>query len=224
MAENVILWRPRDRFQSGNGDYIGAVRRARAGDHLWVRIRRFTSAGQTEQDVSVPLKQSTYVGYRKDSPAYWYLLALRIVTRFLCLVLGFWVAAVRVYDRAAWNLLFILLSVANLITDSRTLFGNEDALQPFLTTFSFGLIILGPSRWLILGLPFRSGLLPTGIIRGSNGYCWSDAGQSCGRCYCDAVHFPADHALSNRRRHRRYSMASWHRQISLWRALLNSMT
>jgi hypothetical protein len=81
--------------------YIGPVRRARVGDRLRVRIRRFTSAGPTEQDVSIPLQQFTYVGFtRGASPAYWLVIALRIATPLLCMALGFWVAAVRVYDRA----------------------------------------------------------------------------------------------------------------------------
>jgi len=125
--------------------YIGPVRRARVGDRLRVRIRRFTSLGPTEQDVSIPLQQFTYVGLtRGASPAYWLVIALRIATPFLCMALGFWVAAVRVYDRAGWNLLFMMLSVANLVQDDRTIWGHEDALQPFLTAFSLGLIHLGP--------------------------------------------------------------------------------
>ncbi len=142
------------RALNGFADYIGAVRRARFGDRLDVRIRRFTSAGPREQDLSVPLKQFTYVGYRKGSPAYLCLLAFRITTPFLCLVLGFWVAAVRVYDRAAWNLLFVMLSVANLIVDDRTAFGNEGSLQPFLTAFSVGLIHLGPIALAYFGITF----------------------------------------------------------------------
>jgi hypothetical protein len=67
---------------------------------------------------------------------------------------GFWVAALRVYDRAAWSLLFIMLSVANLITESRTLFGRQDALQPLLTGFSFGVIHVGPIALVYFGVTF----------------------------------------------------------------------
>jgi phosphoserine phosphatase RsbU/P len=143
------------RAVEGLADYVGAVRRARVGDRLRVRIRRFTPAGQTEQDVSIPLRQFTYVGFTKGaSPAFWWLLGFRIATPILCMALGFWVASVRVYDRAAWNLLFIMLSVANLITDGRTIYGNEDSLQPFLTAFSVGLIRLGPIALAYFGITF----------------------------------------------------------------------
>jgi sigma-B regulation protein RsbU (phosphoserine phosphatase) len=140
--------------------YVGAVRRARFGDRIRVRIKRVTSAGPIEQDLSLPLPQFSYVGYaRGGSPAYWFVLALRVATPFLCMALGFWVAAVRVYDRAAWNLLFMMLSVANLIQDGRTSWGHQDALQPFLTGFSGGLIRLGPIALAYFGITFPEPLV-----------------------------------------------------------------
>ncbi len=154
LRKGDLLLTVNGRALNGFSDYDGVVRKTRAGDRLQVRIQRSASAGPGEQELSVPLRPFTYVGYDKSSPAYWCLLALRIATPFLCLVLGFWVAAVRVYDRAAWNLLFILLSVANLITEGRTLFGNQDALQPFLTSFSFGAIIAGPVALAYFGITF----------------------------------------------------------------------
>jgi sigma-B regulation protein RsbU (phosphoserine phosphatase) len=72
----------------------------------------------------------------------------------LCIALGFWVAAVRVYDWAAWNLLLLMLSVANLTVEGRTIYGNEDWLQPFLTAFSIGLIRLGPIVLAYFGITF----------------------------------------------------------------------
>jgi phosphoserine phosphatase RsbU/P len=143
------------RALDGLAGYIGPVRRARVGDRLRVRIRRLTPDGPTEQDLSIPLQQFTYVGFTKGaSPAYWLLIALRITTPFLCMALGFWVAAMRVYDRAAWNLLFIMLSVANLVQDDRTIWGHDDALQPFLTVFSLGLIHVGPIALAYFGITF----------------------------------------------------------------------
>jgi len=139
----------------GLAGYVGQVRRARVGDRLRVRIRRSTPAGLIEQDLSIPLQQFTYVGFtRGASPGYWLVIALRIITPLLCMALGFWVAAIRVYDRAAWNLLFMMLSVANLVQDDRTIWGREDALQPFLTFFSLGLIHVGPIALAYFGITF----------------------------------------------------------------------
>jgi hypothetical protein len=47
-------------------------------------------------------------------------------------------------DRAAWALLFLMLSLSKLILDDRTIYGNEDALQPFLTGMAGLFIRLGP--------------------------------------------------------------------------------
>ncbi len=154
LRKGDLLLEVNGRPVNGFADYNGSVRNARAGDRLRVRIRRITPAGSQEHELSIPLRPFTYVGYDKSSPAYWCLLALRITTPFLCLVLGFWVVAVRIYDRAAWTLLIILLSVANLITEGRTLFGNQDALQPFLTWFSFAAIMLGPVALAYFGITF----------------------------------------------------------------------
>jgi hypothetical protein len=123
----------------GFSDYHGALRRARFGDRLRVRVRSATPTGPVEKDVSIELVRFTYLGFKQGkSPAYSYIVLLRIALPLFCLALGFWVAAVRVGDSAAWQLLVLMLSVANTIQDSRTLWGREDALQPFLTAFSTG--------------------------------------------------------------------------------------
>ena len=128
----------------GWSDIYGPVRRARTGDHLLLRVKRTGAAGPIEKDISVPLRRFTYVGYAPGSAGYVATILSRILTPLFCLALGFWVAAVRIGDRAAWALLFLMLTLANLITDSRTIFGHEDALQPFLTGLTAMLIRLGP--------------------------------------------------------------------------------
>lgn len=127
----------------GLSDMQGPVRRARTGDRLLVRVMRTGANGPREQDISVPLRRFTYVGYLPGSWAYAIAILFRIATPLFCLGLGFWVAAVRIGDRAAWALLFMMLSVANLITDDRTTWGHQDALQPFLTGLTLLFIHLG---------------------------------------------------------------------------------
>ena len=73
------------------------------------------------------------------SAAYPYIILLRIALPIFCVALGFWVAAVRVDDIAAWLLLFVMLCLANSIIDDRTVLGHEDVLQPFLSAFSLTL-------------------------------------------------------------------------------------
>jgi sigma-B regulation protein RsbU (phosphoserine phosphatase) len=168
----------------GWSDIAAPVRRARTGDHLQVRVKRTGAAGPLEQDISVPLKPFTYVGYKPGSAAYVVTIFFRILTPLFCLTLGFWVAAVRIDDRGAWTLLLLMLSVANLITDERTMWGREDALQAFLTALAilfshlgylalvyFAIIFPQPLtfdqrfpwiKWIVIGpMLVRAGLLGT---------------------------------------------------------------
>ncbi|HEX4807825.1 MAG TPA: SpoIIE family protein phosphatase [Bryobacteraceae bacterium] len=138
----------------GATDIVGPVRRARKGEHLLLHVKRTDAARSIEKDISVPLRQFTYVGYTPGSAAYVVTILFSILTPLFCLALGFWVAAVRVGDRAAWALLVLMLSVSNLILDDRTTYGNEDALQPLLTGLSAVFIRLGPLALVYFGIIF----------------------------------------------------------------------
>jgi sigma-B regulation protein RsbU (phosphoserine phosphatase) len=138
----------------GWSDIFGPVRRARTGDRLLLHVKRTGAASPVEQDVSVPLEPFTYMGYMPGSAGYIAMICSRILTPLFCLVLGFWVAAVRVGDRAAWALLALMLSVANLILDARTMYGHADALQPFLTGLTGVFIRLGPLALVYFGIIF----------------------------------------------------------------------
>ena len=135
-------------------DIYGPIRRARTGDRMLLHVRRPSPTGAVEQNVSVPLAQFTYVGYLPGSAEYIATICSRIVTPLFCLALGFWVAGVRRNDRAAWALLVLLLSVANLITDGRTTYGHADALEPFLTGLTSLFIRLGPLALVYFGIIF----------------------------------------------------------------------
>jgi phosphoserine phosphatase RsbU/P len=138
----------------GWSDIEGPVRRARTGDHTLLRVKRTGATASIEEDISVPLPQFTYVGYLPGSVAYVVTILFRIVTPLFCLGLGFWVAAVRIADRAAWALLVLMLSLSNLVVDDVTIFGNEDALQPFLTGLSVVFIRLGTLALVYFGIIF----------------------------------------------------------------------
>ena len=138
----------------GWSDIFGPVRRARTGNRLLLRVKRTGAAGPVEQDLSVPLDPFTYVGYKPGSAEYIATICSRILTPLFCLLLGFWVAAVRIGDPAAWALLALMLSVANLLIDARTMYGHEDALQPLLTTLTGISIRLGPLALVYFGIIF----------------------------------------------------------------------
>ena len=94
------------------------------------------------------------MGYLPGSAVYVVTILFRIVTPLFCLALGFWVAAVRIGDRAAWALLLMMLSVANAVMDDRTTFGHEGAFAAFLTGLTFALTYLGPLALIYFGIIF----------------------------------------------------------------------
>jgi phosphoserine phosphatase RsbU/P len=139
----------------GLSDLWGPVRRARLGDHLRVRVCSATAANPTEKDLSIELRPFTYLGLTKaSSSAFPWIILPSIVLPLFCIILGFWVAAVRVGDGAAWLLLVLMLSFANIITEGRVLFGNEDALQPLLTGFVDGFATLAPVALVFFSIVF----------------------------------------------------------------------
>jgi sigma-B regulation protein RsbU (phosphoserine phosphatase) len=128
-ALHTVNGRPIDGFFV----YYGALRRARPGDELQLRVQ---SPGENTsvRDLSIrlqpyqgasdpPIGFSTYLGT-----------ALRVLALpIVCLALGFWVAAVRLGDRSAW--LFLVLMIGLPATYSggspETLFGRESMLHVF---------------------------------------------------------------------------------------------
>ncbi len=139
-------------------DASAAVRHARLGDRLQLRVRSDADAaagGHVERDLSLALPPFTYFGYtRGDTAAYAYIILLRLVVPIFCLGLGFWVCAVRIDDRAAWLLLVLMLCFANAISDSRTTFGNDDWLQPWLTAFTLTLSACAPVALALFAIAF----------------------------------------------------------------------
>lgn len=138
----------------GWSDIYRPVRRARTGDHLLLRVKRTSATGSVEQDISVPLRRFTHVGYAPGSEAYVVTIVFRILTVLFCLALGFWVAGVRMGDRAAWTLLLLMLSWANLITDGSTMYGHEGALQPLLTGLNVFFLRLSSLSLVYFGIVF----------------------------------------------------------------------
>jgi phosphoserine phosphatase RsbU/P len=147
------------RQYEGEADYWGPLRRAKVGDRLQVRVRSNTAAGPVERDLSIELRPLTYLGRTKaGSRAFPWIILPSILLPFFCIVIGFWVAGARVGDRPAWLLLLLMIGLANRITEGRTLYGYQDALQPFLTGFVFGFRILMPLSLAFFGIAFPTPL------------------------------------------------------------------
>jgi len=113
---------------TGVNQLLGPLRDARAGDRFDVEVDSTSSARPSRLSASITLQP-----IRTGPPTIqdWLLFAIVYVALpDLCMVLGFWVAFVRIRDGRAWLLLFMLLGLANFSGGIwRSLFGRSDAFQ-----------------------------------------------------------------------------------------------
>lgn len=121
-------------------------REARAGDRVAVQLASGTTA-------SVELKP-----LRDGPPSTYdtlYFALVDVAKPYVCLALGFWVAAVRIRRRDAWILLFLLLGFAEFASGGwRTLFGRGDAFQPVALVYQAVVATLSPVSLMLFGLYF----------------------------------------------------------------------
>jgi hypothetical protein len=68
-----------------HGAERAGLRKARTGDHLLLHVKRAGAAGSIEEDISVPLRRFTYMGYTPGSAAYVVTILFRILTPLFCL-------------------------------------------------------------------------------------------------------------------------------------------
>ena len=133
------------------GDLFVPLRQRRAGDYLTLQIRSPEDA--VPKTVSVRLEP-----IREGPPQAYDWLYFGVVTLampYLCLALGFWVAAVRIHDPRAWLLLVLLLSLAEFASgESRTLFGREDGFQSVALAFQQLLGTLWPVAMMLFAFYF----------------------------------------------------------------------
>ena len=146
LRKGDVLLTENGRPVEGLADIFGPMRHAKLGDRLQLRVRSNSEAGPVEKDLSIKLQSPfTYLGVTKTgSRAFPWIILPSILLPLFCIVLGFWVAAARIGDQAAWLLLLLMLGFAFTITEDRTLLGTEDVLQPFLTAFVLGFETLTP--------------------------------------------------------------------------------
>ena len=127
-------------------DLFVPLREGRAGDRVIVQAASGTTA-------SVELKP-----LRAGPPAPYDILYFALVDfakPYVCVALGFWVAAVRIRRREAWILLFLLLGFAEFAAGGwRTLFGRGDAFQPVALVYQAVVATLSPVSLMLFGLYF----------------------------------------------------------------------
>jgi sigma-B regulation protein RsbU (phosphoserine phosphatase) len=104
VQNNDILLAMNGRPVSGLAVFGEAIRTAKPGDSLTVQFLR---PGETApRSAAIPLEQATAPPISLPAAS---LLAMKLVVPTFCILLGFWVTAVRPRDPSAWCLYFILL-------------------------------------------------------------------------------------------------------------------
>ena len=139
--------------------YYGALRQARAGDRLQVRVQSPGPGSIPVRDLSIVLKP-----YRNANDAtvwftdYVQFVLGSVVQPAICIALGFWVAAVRVADRSAWFLLSLMLSFASIVgfggSGYPTLFGGDAPLQAVFAAFQTFFSSLTSPALMLFGIGF----------------------------------------------------------------------
>lgn len=134
-------------------DLFVPLRHGRAGDTLTLKL--VSKGGDAAISRSTSLRLAAI---RDGSPrlSEWsYFAIVNIAMPYLCLFLGFWVAAVRTGDTRAWLVLVLLLSLAEFAgVEARTLFGRADGFQPIAITYQQLLGMFWPAALMLFGIYF----------------------------------------------------------------------
>jgi sigma-B regulation protein RsbU (phosphoserine phosphatase) len=132
--------------------YYGRILQAKPGDTLHVQVQ---TGDEPQRDVAIPLRplrESMAGGF--DT---WYgILLLRIAVPFFCIALGFWVAAIRIRDRAAWLLLAVLLSLAAFLSNDlpQEVFGHTGILPELFLIYRVFFNMISPAALMLFGITF----------------------------------------------------------------------
>jgi phosphoserine phosphatase RsbU/P len=147
VRENDILLAVNGRPLTGLAVFGEALRHAKPGDTLTVEV---LTRGKTRSHIAViPLEQATSprVAWATVS-----LLALKLVVPIFCILVGFWVAAVRPRDPSAWLLCLIMLFFAVLYSPRAESWGP--ILRDVATAYRISIANGWPIFMLLFGLFF----------------------------------------------------------------------
>ncbi|HMD39515.1 MAG TPA: SpoIIE family protein phosphatase [Candidatus Acidoferrum sp.] len=104
LQNNDILLAVNGRPLTGLAVYGEAIRASKPGDPLRIEFRR--PAETSARSVSLQLQRASAPGFSLPAAS---ILAIKLVVPTFCILIGFWVAAVRPRDPSAWCLLVIML-------------------------------------------------------------------------------------------------------------------
>lgn len=137
----------------GLADLFGPLRDRRAGERLTIQVELTTPAGPVRRTASIEL-QPMRPG-RPTASDWLFFAVVNLAMPYLCMALGFWVAAVRIRHKQAWLLLVLLLGLAEFGGSNwRTLLGRDDPFQPIAVAYQPLLGSLLPIAMMLFGIYF----------------------------------------------------------------------
>jgi phosphoserine phosphatase RsbU/P len=148
IAAGDLLVAVAGRPYRGAVDFYTPVRKARPGDRIDVTVR---SSGLIKNaSIELGPYRNTSVSRAETAQQ----IVFNIMPVF-CILLGFWVAAVRIFDARAWIFLVMMIAFAEINGGLvRSWFGHDDFFQPIGAAYQlFGANLLGGSM-LFFGLYF----------------------------------------------------------------------
>jgi sigma-B regulation protein RsbU (phosphoserine phosphatase) len=136
LKEREVLTQVNGRAPTSTGTYGDMVARARPGDTLQVQVR----SNHSTRTVSIPLGR----GWQSQILAVEFIGGLLVPV--FCILLGFWVAAVRPRDRLAWLLLAFLLGFTSFFNPFLEFWGpvwrDLGAIYMYSLNYTWGIWLL----------------------------------------------------------------------------------
>ncbi|HKC63689.1 MAG TPA: SpoIIE family protein phosphatase [Pyrinomonadaceae bacterium] len=153
IHEGDILLEVQGRAYTGTAVLVEPLLKSRPGDSLTVRVRGASEGEQAVgREVTIPLAAP-----KAESPGISTWLPLFVVLVLMpvfCLVLGFWVAAIRPEDPVAWLLLGLMLSFGQLGGFETELMGIANPLRDVLIAYHVFYNAAWPIWMLLFGIYF----------------------------------------------------------------------
>jgi len=148
LVEGDVLTGVNGEAYRGVADLVGPVTRAKAGDTIRLTVQRGAEAA-----VRLAPARS-----KPPSNRDWVLTTvIGLMMPVLCVLLGFWVVAVRIDDPQAWIVLFVLLGFAHLGMFV-SIYGHDDWFQPIEIVYHQSLVNGWPISMMLFGLYFAERL------------------------------------------------------------------
>ena len=144
----AVEGRPMDGFVV----FYGRILQSKPGDTLHIQAQ---TGNQPARAIAIPLRPlRTVMAGGFDT---WYgIILLRIGVPVFCMALGFWVAAIRIRDRAAWLLLAVLISQATSLDNDlpQEVSGHPGILPSLFFVFRVFTSLIAPAALMLFGMTF----------------------------------------------------------------------